>query len=199
MFNLNKNLILFWIISVICLIFPIIILIFKDFFKYKFYILIFGFILIILLLKFNKIKNKELGITLNNFFVSLKDNFILILIFSFVVIIIRLLGFKFYIPTETLYFYLFYIFILSFIQEFIYRGVYFYFENKIYNKYIIMLLSTFLYSFVHIIYGSLLTCFITFIMGMIWYNIYRKNKNIFGVWFSHAFLGFLSIFLGIID
>lgn len=56
-----------------------------------------------------------------------------------------------------------------------------------------------MYSFVHIIYKDIITIILTFIIGIIWFYLYRKDKNLFGVSLSHCIVGILTIFLGIID
>ena len=60
-------------------------------------------------------------------------------------------------------------------------------------------ISSLLYSFVHIIYRDFLTCLLTLIIGLIWYKNYEKNRNIIGISLSHAVLGAITIFAGIID
>ena len=100
---------------------------------------------------------------------------------------------------ETIYFYLFYIFVSCPLQEFLYRGVFGYFDKVYNNKYLFLILSSFCYSFVHIIYKDILTCALTFLIGIVWYLLYRKDYNLVGVSISHIILGILTISLGIIN
>ncbi len=195
-----KNKLLFLIILIIYILLPIIILINNYLFEYKFYILTLVGISIYLLFKINKIPNKLIGIKKENILLSIKRNIPIVILSIIIIIILKIFNINKYNPTETIYFYLFYIFISCPIQEFLYRGIFGYFEkNIINNKYIIILLSSFLYSFVHIIYRDILTCILTFIFGIILYLIYRKDYNIFGVSLSHIIIGILTIYLGIIN
>ena len=195
-----KNKLLFIFTLILYIILPILILFNTTLFKYKFYVLVVISLLIYLLFKINKVSNKELGISKSNIVKSLKRNIPIILILIITVIIFRLFNLNKYNPTETVYFYLFYIFISCPIQEFLYRGIFGYFEkNLIKNKYTILLISSIMYSFVHIIYKDYITCILTFIFGIILYLIYRKDYNLFGVSISHIILGILTIYLGIVN
>ncbi len=195
-----KNKILFIFVLVLYIVFPILILFNTTLFKYKFYILVVVGLLIYLLFKINKVSNKELGISKSNIIKSLKRNIPIILILIITVIVFRLFNLNKYNPTETIYFYLFYIFISCPIQEFLYRGIFGYFEKSLVkNKYIILIISSILYSFVHIIYKDYLTCTLTFLFGIVLYLLYRKDYNLFGVSISHIILGILTIYLGIIN
>ena len=104
-----------------------------------------------------------------------------------------------YNPNETILFYIFYIFISCPIQEFLYRGVFGYFDMNSKYNYLWLILSSLCYSFVHIIYKDILTCVLTFIIGIIWYILYKKDKNLCGVTISHMVLGVATIVLGIIN
>ena len=195
-----KNKLLFIFTLILYIILPILILFNTTLFKYKFYILTIVGLLVYILFRTNKVSNKELGISKSNIVKSLKRNIPIILIFIITVIIFRLFNLNKYNPTETIYFYLFYIFISCPIQEFLYRGIFGYFEkNLIKNKYIILLISSIMYSFVHIIYKDYLTCILTFIFGIILYLLYRKDYNLFGVSISHIILGIFTIYLGIVN
>ena len=194
-----KNKILFITLIILYILIPILISLYSNLYEIKFYILTFLGLIIYILMKFLKIKNEDIGIN-NNVLKSIKINITLIIIFSLLIIIIRLIGINKYNPNENICFYIFYIFISCPIQEFLYRGVFGYFEKHlIKNKYFITVLSSLLYSFVHIIYKDFLPCILTFIIGLIWYTLYRKNYNLAGVIISHIVLGILTISLGIVD
>lgn len=187
---------LFIIINFIYILIPLLILIFPILFQYKFYILtIFG-ILIYFIVRKSGIKNKELGIEKRNIIKSILSNLPICVVSIMIILLIRILGLNKFTPNETVYFYLFYIFISCPLQEFLYRGFFGYFDN---GKNNILFLSSFMYSFVHIIYKDITTIILTFIIGIIWFLIYRKDKNLFGVSLSHCIIGILTIFLGIID
>ena len=193
-----KNKMLFILLMFIYLITPLLILLNKDLYDNKFYILTIVGCFIFIVFKLFKIKNSDLGIN-KNIISSIKRNIPLMLIFIIIIIVMKILGHSKYNPTETIYFYLFYIFISCPLQEFLYRGVFGYFEKVYNNKYLFLILSSFCYSFVHIIYKDIITCILTFLIGIIWYLLYRKDYNLIGVSISHIILGILTISLGIIN
>ncbi len=194
--NIMKNKKIFIIINTLYVIVPLLILIFPHLFKYKFYILVTFGILIYFWLRKNNISNEDLGITNRNITNSLISNLPIIIISISIITLMKFLNINKFVPSETIYFYLFYIFISCPIQEFLYRSFYGYFDD---GKYNIMLLSSSMYAFVHIIYKDILTVILTFIIGLIWYNLYRKDKNLLGVSISHCIIGMITILLGIID
>lgn len=191
-----KNKKIFIVINALYILVPLSILIFQQLFKYKFYILVTFGILIYFWLRKNNISNEDLGITKRNIANSLISNLPIIIISVSIIILMKFLNINKFVPSETIYFYLFYIFISCPIQEFLYRGFYGYFDN---GKHSTMLISSSMYAFVHIIYKDILTIVLTFIIGLIWYNLYIKDKNLFGVSISHCIIGVVTIFLGIID
>lgn len=194
-----KNKVLLLIIISIYILLPILILLFPLLYNIKFYLLtIFG-ILIYLLMRLSKISNTNLGIKKESLLISIKRNIPLIILFIVIIVIYTLYFNRRFIPDENIYFYLFYIFISCPIQEFLYRGTFGYFEKIFKNRYLWVIISSLCYSFVHIIYRDLLTCILTFAMGIIWYILYRKDYNLTGVVLSHIVLGILTISLGIIN
>ena len=196
---MKKNKILLIIILLIYLFIPILIFYNNYLYKFKFYILVSIGLIVYLLLKLFKVSNKELGITKNNLLKSIKRNIILIILCIIGIIIFKLFNLNKYNPTETICFYMFYIFISCPIQEFLYRGVFGYFDMNSKYNFIWLILSSLFYSFIHIIYRDYLTCIITFIIGIVWYLIYKKDYNLCGVVLSHIVLGILTITLGIIN
>ncbi len=187
---------LFIIINLIYILIPFLILIFPVLFQYKFYILtILGLLIYFILRKFG-IKNEELGIKRGNIVNSILNNLPICVVSIIIIFLIKILGFDKFTPNETMYFYVFYIFVSCPLQEFLYRGIFGYFDN---GKNYILFLSSFMYSFVHIIYKDIITIILTFIIGIIWFGVYRKDKNLFGVSLSHCIVGILTICLGIID
>lgn len=179
---------------------PIIIFFIPSLFEYKFYILTIVGILLFFLFKIHHVSSKDLGIKKENAKKSLKRNLPFILLSIIIIIILKMGNLNKYTPTENFSFYLFYIIISCPFQEFIYRGIFGYFEkNFIKNKLLILFLSSLCYSLVHIIYKDILTCLLTFILGIILYLLYRKDYNLLGVCLSHIILGILTIYLGIIN
>ncbi len=194
-----KNKLLLGIILMIYILVPIFILLIPSLYEIKFYLLTFIGIIIYLLMRFNKVSNKELGIAKANFSKSIKRNMILVILCLAIILIFKIFHLDKYSPTETIFFYIFYIFVSCPIQEFLYRGVFGYFDINNKNPYIWIILSSLCYSFVHIIYRDALTCALTFIIGIIWYLIYKKDYNLAGVTLSHIVLGILTIALGIVN
>ena len=194
-----KNKVLLSSILVIYILLPILILFNNYLFNIKFYLLTGIGLGIFLLMKVFNISNKELGITKQNLLKSIKRNLILIALCVILILIFKLLHVDKYNPNETLYFYIFYIFVSCPIQEFLYRGVFGYFDMNSKYNYLWIILSSLCYSFVHIIYKDVLTCVLTFIIGIIWYIIYKKDKNLCGVTLSHMILGVVTIVLEIIN
>ena len=98
------------------------------------------------------------------------------------------------------YFYFFYVFISSPAQEFLFRSTIFAELNraKIMPPFFQVLLSALTYCFVHIFYNDPLTLGVTLLMGLLWGTIYYKYPNFWGVAFSHAILGAVSIQVGLI-
>ena len=194
-----KNKLLLILILLIYLLVPILILYNSYLFKIKFYILTIIGVIIFILMKVFNIKNKDLGINKNNILKSIKRSLLLIIVSIIIIIIFKLLHIDKYNSNESIFFYIFYILISCPIQEFLYRGVFGYFEKVYNNKYLWLIISSLLYSFIHIIYKDILTCILTFIIGIIWYILYRKDYNLVGVSISHIIIGILTISLGIIN
>lgn len=194
-----KNRILLFIILLIYIILPILIYFFDILFNIKFYLLTIIGVLVFGLMKLFKVTNDYIGITQTSLIKSVKRNILFIIICIVAIIIIKLLSLERFIPNETLTFYIFYILVSCPIQEFLYRGVFGYFEKVMGYKWLWLIISSLCYAFVHIIYKDYLTCFVTFIIGIIWYLLYRKDYNLFGVCISHIVLGILTISLGIVN
>lgn len=198
--NMKKDKILFCLILIIFILIPVIIYFSPLLFKYKFFLLTIIVLVIYFVLRIVGVSNETLGISKNNTLKSLKRNIPIIVIFIIMIFIVKLMGIDRFIPNESFLFYIFYIFVSCPIQEFLYRGLFGYFNQElIKNELIVLFLSSFCYSFVHIIYKDAFTCILTFAMGMIWYQLYKKDKNLIGVSLSHIVLGILTISLGIIN
>lgn len=189
--------ILLFIIILIYIALPVLICQSCFLFNIKFYLLTVIGILIFCLLKIFKIPNNYLGLTKNNYIKSLKRNLPVIIICIILIVIVKLLPYNRFTSNKTIVFYIFYILISCPIQEFLYRGVFGYFDKIKEHKWLWVITSSICYAFVHIIYKGFLTCVI--IIGIIWYLLYRKDYNLFGVVLSHIVLGILTISLGIIN
>lgn len=196
----KSNRLILLLIFTFYIVIPFLLLINPLFFKNKFIILAIGGILIYIILRLLGFNNSSLGIKSAKSIQSIRD----ISIVTFILIIIGIILFNFRIsrfqPSETLSFYLFYIFISSPIQEFLYRGALTSILQQInFRKSSIILISSILYSLAHLGYKDLITCILTFLIGLLWHQKYLKTKNLTGVTISHAILGVITIFIGIID
>jgi len=169
-------------------------------FDYKFYALTIGAIVTYLFCRWMGLSNKELGITLIGAKKSMLHILPLTIVLAVAGAVLWFAGFSRISPNENWYFFIFYIFISSPVQEFLYRGVLeAVMEHSNFSFIAKMIFSSLLYSFVHVIYRDMLTLVLTFAIGLIWYFCYQKEKNLIGVSISHAVLGVVTIVAGIIN
>lgn len=179
---------------------PISILLGLISFSYKFHALTIGAVVVYVIFRVLGFTNSDLGITTKNTKESISCVLPLTVVLAIVGVVIWICGYSRITPNEHWSFFLFYIFISSPVQEFLYRGALNAALDKWKLSYISqMIISTTLYSFVHIIYKDWITLLLTFIIGLIWFFCYKKTKNLFGVSISHAVLGFVTIVAGVID
>ncbi len=168
-------------------------------FEYKFIVLVVYGILSYTILRLNGVDKAKLGLTVKNWQSSLLSVVGLTLLFVVLALLAYRFGYARFQPTETVLFYLFYVFISSPIQEFLYRGVTTYFGKSFgLSVWLIVLISSMLYSLVHIIYKDWILVVATFGLGVIWHRVYLKTNSLVGVMFSHSVFGALTIFLGLI-
>lgn len=169
-------------------------------FDFKFYFLTISAVLTYAFARGLGISNTEMGITKINCKKSIVTVLPINIIFALAGIVIWVLGYSRIVPNESMYFFVFYILISSPVQEFLYRGVIPGILNKMnYGYHVQLIVSSILYSFVHIIYKAWITLVLTLIIGIIWFISYKKSNNILGVSISHAVLGVVTILAGIID
>ena len=170
-------------------------------FEYRFRVLI---ILALLLAVYSFIRGHSLfalGLRADN----LKNSFLLNAVWSFVLLAFLLTAFfagairRPSVP-DWEWFFLFYIFVSAPAQEFIFRSVLFAELDKagIRSAFWQISATSLTYCFLHIIYNDWLTLAVTFAMGVVWGIIYYKNPNFWGVAFSHAVLGAVSILVGLV-
>ncbi len=102
-------------------------------------------------------------------------------------------------PTSSL-FYIHYVLVSSPAQEFLYRSFYFHAlrEAGVRRPWHLILITAANYAFMHLVYRDALTVLVTFAVGIGWGFIYERYPNWYAVAISHAFLGLLSIFSGLI-
>lgn len=148
-----------------------------------------------------KIHLSELGFRKDTLFGSLLWNGLLSAVF---VALLYTLYFAGLIRTPTVpewrMFFIFYVFISSPAQEFIFRSVIFAEMKRLtnFNPIAQIVVSTITYSFLHVIYNDLITLFVTAFMGVVWGILYYRYPNFWGVTLSHAVLGVVSISVGLI-
>jgi uncharacterized protein len=170
-------------------------------YAYRFHCLILLCFLMILYARYRKFTLKDLGFRYDTLQKSLFWNSVL----SLFIVTAILLAYHFnLIRTATIpdwsWFFLFYIFISSPAQEFLYRSIVFaeLAASPIRNTTATVLISALNFSLLHLLYHDVLTLFVTFIMGSVWGIIYVKYPNFWGVALSHAVVGTVSIFVGLI-
>lgn len=136
---------------------------------------------------------------------TLKDSLLWNGLLSIVLVVIMLLAYqagwirKPTVPSWTLFF-VFYVFVSSPSQEFLFRSMTFAELNRcgVTSGIWQILITAITYSFIHVFYNDIITLGVTLFMGIIWGIIYRKYPNVWGVALSHAVLGVVSILVGII-
>lgn len=169
-------------------------------FDFKFQVLTIGAAFVYIVSRIKGIANRDMGITCENSFLSIRAVLPITLILAVLGVILWAFGFSRMEPNESWGFFIFYIFISSPVQEFLYRGALPAVLQKLnFSVKSQMILTSVLYSFVHIIYRDAITLLLTFFIGLIWYSDYRKSNNLLGVSISHAILGVVTIVAGIID
>lgn len=144
---------------------------------------------------------KELGIRRD----TLKASLLLNTTASLLLVIFMFLTFKAglirapTIPGWKLFF-AYYLFISSPSQEFLFRSSFFALMGRlnIGGAVLRIIASAVTYSFLHIFYKDPITLLVTFAIGLLWGWIYYRYPNLWGVAFSHAVLGAVSILVGLI-
>jgi len=147
------------------------------------------------------IKTNQLGMTKSNMRSALILNGALIIVVCAISYLLVATGAVSPINYEgTLLFFIFYVFISAPIQEFIFRSLMFYelgvfIEGRMWLK---IIFSAMIYSLAHAMYHSWVVLAGTFILGIFWGYIYAKTKNFWGIAFSHAVIGAVTIMLGLV-
>lgn len=170
-------------------------------FAWRFYILTLITGLLGFYAYWNQYQPDSMGLTLTGLVPSLKINICLTIAVLAVIStayyydLFRTIPFR-----QSVLFGLFYVLISCPAQEFAYRG--FLFEHLkrmgVENIVLIVLITSFLYAFMHIIYRDWLTVSLTFIIGLAWGGSYAWAPNLLGVTVSHAFVGLASFLLGLV-
>jgi membrane protease YdiL (CAAX protease family) len=97
-------------------------------------------------------------------------------------------------------FFVYYIFVSSPSQEFLFRGNLFALMSRanIKSPLVQVVASSATFSYMHIIYRDPLTLAVAFGAGLLWGWIYQKHPNFWGVAFSHAIVGAVAILVGVV-
>lgn len=103
---------------------------------------------------------------------------------------------------EGVLFYAFYILISAPVQEFIFRGLIFYelglFLGRKKYFFLRVLLSAVIFGFAHAFYHNWLVLLVTTAIGLVWGYIYYKKPNFYALALSHALLGAIAVYIGLV-
>lgn len=169
-------------------------------FSWRFYILILAAIAILAIARLYRFSPLELGFTKKHLGTSLKA----IALPTLASVLLMLIHYMMQGPRidNSAYkwtFYLFFVGVSSPVQEFLYRGFLFgIFSRAKLAIWVQILLSTILYSFVHLIYRDVPTLLFTFIIGMFWGCHYAKYRNLHSIIISHSLFGAIAILVGLV-
>lgn len=169
-------------------------------FSWRFSILILAAVAILAIARLYRFSALELGFTQQHLGTSLKAIAIPTLASTLLMLIYYMMqGSRIDNSAYKWTFYLFFVGVSSPVQEFLYRGFLFsIFSRAKVSLWTQIILSTFLYSFVHLIYQDLPTLLSTFIFGMFWGYHYAKYRNLYSVIVSHSLLGAIAILIGLV-
>lgn len=169
-------------------------------FSWRFYILILAAVAILAIARLYQFSPRELGITKQNFSSSLRAITLPMLASALLMFIYYMMqGSRIDNSAYTWHFYLFFVAVSSPLQEFLYRGFLFgIFSRAKLAIWLQILLSTILYSFVHLIYQDVPTLLSTFILGIFWGCHYGKYRNLHSIILSHSLLGAFAILVGLV-
>lgn len=170
-------------------------------FAYRFYVLAAVLLSLLLLSMMRGYRWNELGMTWTNGWASVRWN--LLFCASGTVGLLVLHGQGITMPRGyeySLTCFLFYIFFLSPIQEFIFRGVLFAEMRRcqITHPVWMLLISTATFCFLHVIYNHPPLLLITFFSGLVWGAMYLRWPSLWGIAISHSVLGSLAMLLGVL-
>lgn len=169
-------------------------------YKYR-YVLLFIFTFILFVYTYSQRYNlRDLGFRIDN----IRKDIIINLTFCLIIVLALILSDQFglirnpTIPDWKLFF-IFYVFISSPLQEFLFRSLVFH-ELKLFGLGNVgqIIISTINFSLMHIIYHDWLTYLSALFAGLCLGLIYWKTKSIYGISFSHAVIGAVSIYVGLV-
>ncbi len=170
-------------------------------FAYRFHVLVVVLLSFILHSIHRGYSLQDLGFTLGDSWNSIRWNLIFCAFGGVGLYLAYLTGFsKPRTYSYSLACFLFYILILSPVQELIFRGIMFAEMKRcrIIEPKMMLLISTITFSFLHVIYNHPPLLLITFVSGLVWGGIYLRWPSIWGISLSHSLLGALAMFLGVL-
>ncbi|MDB9374889.1 CPBP family intramembrane glutamic endopeptidase [Nodularia sphaerocarpa] len=169
-------------------------------FSWRFYILILAAVAILAIAQLYQFSPRELGITKQNFSSSLSAIALPTLASALLMLIYYMIqGARIDNSAYRWPFYIFFVAVSSPLQEFLYRGFLFgIFSRAKLAIWLQILLSTLLYSLVHLIYEDVPTLLSTLIIGLFWGYHYAKYRNLYSIIICHSILGAIAILVGLV-
>jgi membrane protease YdiL (CAAX protease family) len=169
-------------------------------FSWRFYILILAAVAILAIAQLYQFSPRELGITKQNFSSSLSAIALPTLASALLMFIYYMIqGARIDNSAYRWPFYIFFVAVSSPLQEFLYRGFLFgIFSRAKLAIWLQILLSTLLYSLVHLIYEDVPTLLSTLIIGLFWGYHYAKYRNLYSIIICHSILGAIAILVGLV-
>ncbi|WP_016949342.1 CPBP family intramembrane glutamic endopeptidase [Anabaena sp. PCC 7108] len=169
-------------------------------FSWRFYLLILAAVAILATARLYRFSTVELGITKQNFGSSLSAIALPTLASALLMLIYYMMqGARIDNSAYRWSFYIFFVAVSSPLQEFLYRGFLFgIFSRAKLAIWLQILLSTLLYSLVHLIYQDITTLLSTLILGLFWGYDYAKYRNLYSIIISHSILGAIAILVGLV-
>ncbi len=179
---------------------PILLITFRVIpFEFRYHVLIIVALLILIFETTRKIPIQKFGFRKDNLLLSLKVNIIASLLLLGLILLIKIFCFDISSSVHASFF-IFYVFIGVPIQEYLFRSVVFYemYRMRISKQSLRIILSAMIFAFPHLVYLNIYFILIVVIMGIIWGYIYDEYPNWYGVVLSHALLGSIAIFIGLV-
>lgn len=169
-------------------------------FAWRFYLLIFAAVTIIAIARLDQFSGKELGFTTQNLQNSLRAIALPTLASAMMMVIYYTQnGSRINNSAYSWSFYLFFVFLSSPLQEFLYRGFLFGILTRAkLAVWLQILLSSFLYGLVHLIYKDIPTLLLTSLIGLFWGFHYAQYRNLYSIIISHSLLGAIAILVGLV-
>ncbi len=169
-------------------------------YKLRYWVLAASSSILILYILLRKYRLRDLGFTN----VKLRKDLVLNISFCVLVAVALIVAYtQDWIRDPTIpewgYFFVFYVFISSPLQEFLFRPLVFH-ELKIsgFGKIGTIVISTINFGLMHIIYHDWITFLSALFIGFCFGLIYSETKSIYGISLSHAVVGAVSIYVGLV-